>query len=251
MIGWTTISPALISLFGTLGKDSALEVPPVDGVGGTRSFKAEWKEGQRSATHDVQRLSVLIKVTTVVGLGTDDTVYEEVPSDSTDPADAPYLGQLRAVQLGQRKFTLQVQAIVPEHTDAFWAIAATERIRTGLRRPSTIAALDDVDVAIIDILPAIKASFKDNGRVVSCASLDVIFGTSATDIDPIPVGWIETITYSSHISDVDGVELPPSLQVTDFEVTSNNATPDDVQVGDGGLVQDNTSSGVVTVGLPL
>jgi len=241
VISWTTINPALITLFGTLAQNTSLV--------SDRPFAATWKEAPRPATHTVQKLTLLLKVTSCVGIGEDDLVYEEVPANSTDPLDAAYLGQMRAVLLGQRRFTLQVRAEVPEHTDVHWAMAATERIRTGLRRPSSIAALDDVDVALIRIEAANKVSFKDAGRVVSAAVMDVIFGTSATDIDPIPVGWIEKIAYSSEISDVDGALLPASLQVTDQEVDANQATPGAIQVSGSGLLQTNTGSGSIQVGL--
>src|SRR6201999_3046837 len=121
--------------------------------------------------------------------------------------------------------TLQVQIISPEHTDAFWAMAAKERIRTALRRPRIIAALDAVDVAIIEIRQAVKASFKDGGRVVSAASMDISFGTIANDVDPIPTGWVEAITYTSHFSDVDAQELPTSLQAVDAVIPEDFVVP--------------------------
>lgn len=69
MIGWTTIAPFLLELFGELARDPAL-------VEGARPFKAEWKEGQRSAVHDVQRFSLLLKLTNVSSVGRDENRRE-------------------------------------------------------------------------------------------------------------------------------------------------------------------------------
>lgn len=233
MIGWTNINPVLLATFTEIGQSLAIT--------NTRDFAAEWKEGPRSATHPEQRFSLLLKVTSVVGIGTDETIYENVPEDSTDPDDASYLGQMRATQVGQRKFTLQVQIESPEHTDAFWAMAHTERIRTALRRPRIIDALNDVDVAIIEIRQAVKASFKDGSRKVSAASMDITFGTVANDVDPIPTGWIEAITITSHLQDTDGIELPVSLQMVDEVI------PEGFVVPPPGLLQENTTTGNVQI----
>lgn len=233
MIGWTNINPVLLATFTEIGQNLAIT--------NQREFGAEWKESPRSATHTDQRFSLLLKITSVVGIGSDDTVLENVDEDSTDPEDAPYLGQMRSTQVGQRKFTLQVQIVSPEHTDAFWAMAATERIRTALCRPRIIDALDAVDVAVIEIRQALKTSFKDGGRVVSAASMDITFGTVANDVDPIPTGWIEAITYSSHFSDVDAEELPASLQAVDTVI------PEFFVVPPPGLLQSNDTTGNVQV----
>jgi hypothetical protein len=215
-IRWTDICPVLVQVFTEIAADTEL---PATG------FKAEWKEGQRGFTSDNQKLSLLLKVTSVVGIGTDETRDEYVDPTSTNVADRPYLGRIRSVQVGQRKFTLQVQALVPEHTDGQWAMAATERIRTRLLRPRISEKLLTVGVALIEIRPANKVSFKDNGRVVSSATMDIIFATVVNDVDPVPSGWIEAIHYTSHIEDGSGAELPVPPNVTAQLVPSDWTPP--------------------------
>lgn len=224
MSNWTDILPALLQLFSTIAPDEQLA--------SQTPFFAEWKEGQRGAISDVHRFSVFLKVTSMVGLGGDETRYEYVdPGEVNDAVQLdddsgsvetdndsgavvtspnPFAGQLRATIVGQRKFTLSVEVLFIEHTDAMWAFAVTERIRTRIWRQTSLDLLDSVNVAIIDVRAAnkFKPAVKDRGRVVSAASFDVIFGACISDPDPTPMGWIERIGLTSHISDVDGVELP-------------------------------------------
>jgi hypothetical protein len=68
-----------------------------------------------------------------------------------------------------------------------------ERVRTRLRWRSSLDRLLSVQVSLIDILPALKASAVIDKRIWSIGNMDVIFGTVACDEDPIPVGWIEHI----------------------------------------------------------
>jgi len=199
MISWNQIRPVLIDVFTKIAPDLNL---------GAVSFKATWREGQRGAIHDKQLCAVLLKVTSVVGIGEDETRRDFVAADSTDPADQEYLGMLREVQTGQRKFNLQVEVHVPEQTDDSWAFNVTERIRTRIRRPSIIAQLSAVEVAFIRMTEAKKVTYKDNGRMISAAVLNVSFGTVANDIDPTPGGWIEFVELTGHLQDTSGVELP-------------------------------------------
>lgn len=235
MIRWSEIAPLLLDVFTQLAPDPARDV--------TR-FAAEWKEGTRSAVHPKQRFSLLLKLTSVVGIGIDEFRKEFVPIDSTDPADALYLGQLRMTVTGQRKFTVQVQAHSVDHSDSTMAQVPLDRIRLGLSFPSVCNRLLDADVSIIDIKQSVKASYKDDNRVVSCASMDVVFGASVWLDDPVPMGWIERVEYSSHFDDIDGVELPVPPNVTDIMVPP--LPPD---IGVTGAVQTNTSSGALQTDL--
>ncbi len=199
MISWKQIRPALIDVFTKIAPDLDLSAD---------KFEATWREGQRGAIHDKQLCAVMLKVTSVVGIGEDETRRDFVPEDSQDPADQEYLGMLREVQTGQRKFNLQVEVHVPAQTDDFWAFAVTERIRTRIRRPSIIRQLSAVEVAFIRMTEAVKTSYTDSGRVVSAAVLNVTFGTVANDIDTTAGGWIEFVELTGHLQDTSGVELP-------------------------------------------
>lgn len=204
MIRWPEIAPLLIDVIGKLAADP--RVP-------TERFSAEWTEGKRGAIDDKQRFSVLLKLTSVVGIGWDEQRLEEVADDATAKGDLPFRGKLRATIVGQRKFTLQIQVHSVERTDDMMAMVPLDRIRIGLVRESVNDRLLDADVSVIDIKQSIKANYKDGGRVVSAASMDVVFGTSFGDTDPVPIGWVAQIVYDSHVRDVDGTE-PASLNVT-------------------------------------
>jgi hypothetical protein len=193
VIGWSTIAPVLVDLTTRLARDDSLP---------TENFSAEWKERSRSFTHDGQSLSLLLKVTTVATIGDDETRYEN------------HEGGLRASQHGQRRVTLQVQAIVPEHTDELWAMAALERLRTRIRRPGSLTELLAVGVALIEDRQAVKVSFKDAGRWVSAANMDLVLAVVVNDVDPVPMNWIERIELTSHLTHAPDVDAAAALNVT-------------------------------------
>lgn len=198
MIGWSTIRPTLIEVLTEIGADT---------MRSRQGFNAAWKEGPRSFIHAVQKLELRLKITSIVGIGEDETRRELVD------------GELIETQVGQRKFILQIQATTPEFTDTVHAFQATERIRTRIGRPRIIQRLLDADIAIQRIGPALPTPFKDKGRVVDCATMELTLGTVVNDDDPVPAGWIEKIVVTSHASDVDGTQLEPPLQMVDEEIS--------------------------------
>lgn len=225
MIGWSAIAPVIKTLFGNLAQDRSLVVEPVDGDGGTRSFEAEWAEGPGSAIHDVQRFALLLKVTTIAPYGLDELRNEYVDPNSTAPADADYLGQLRGTVVGWRKLTIQVKAISVDRTDEVWCMAPLERLRAGLRRQSSIDALLAVGVTLIGTENAVKTNFKDGARWMSAAVMSVNLCAVFNDVDPAPNSWIERIHYDSHIQDGSGTELPSPPNVTGHAVPPDPPEP--------------------------
>jgi hypothetical protein len=201
MVNWSEINPVLVTLFTSL----AVDQPPAP----EPPWSAEWRDRRANAVHPHATLKQLLylKVTSVVGIGQDETRYEFVPVTSSAPADLPYLGQLRATQCGWRRFTLQVQSHVVEHQDVQWCMQTLERLRTGLRRRSSLDALSAVGVSLVRIEQAVDVSRKFDGRVHSIGNMDVIFGAVVNDRDPAPAGWIERIELTSHFQD-GGAELP-------------------------------------------
>src|SRR4051812_36643371 len=118
MIRWPEIAPLLKSVFTGLAADPARD---------TTRFNAEWTEGQRGFISPDQRFSLLLKLTTVTGIGIDEYRKEYVDPSSTDPADAPYLGKLRMFVVGQRKFTMQVQVHSVDRSDDTMAQVPMDR----------------------------------------------------------------------------------------------------------------------------
>jgi hypothetical protein len=199
MIGWSDINPVL--------KEICTECA-LDATRSAEGFTAEWKDGPRSFTSTTQKLSLLMKVTRVASVGEDET-----RSTTTTVGDVTTVTES---QTGQRKVTLQLQAVVPEHTDEQWAMATLERIRMRLRRPRIIERLLDLDVSLIGIGDAIDSPFRDRGRVVSAATMEVFLGAVANEDDPIPSNWIQYLVISSRLS--EGTTLPPGQQMVDVEV---------------------------------
>jgi hypothetical protein len=196
VIGWSDINPVLLDVF----REAALDATRAAG-----KFKAEWRDQSAKFIDPDQRLAIRLRVTTVNGIGEDDTRYGEDDD-----------GNVIATQTGQRKFTLQVQAIVPEQTDAQWAIGAVERARTRLGSPRFVDRLLELDVSVNDCGPSVNVPFKDGGRVFSSATMDVFFGCTASEDDPVLVNWIQYLVISSHLS--EGTELPARMQMVDVEV---------------------------------
>lgn len=195
MIGWSTINPVLIGVFTEAAIDRAQL---------SEGYSAEWREGPLKFISPHQRQALLLKVTRVSAIGEDETRSELVGDDVIE------------TQSGQRRFVLQVQAVVPERTDSQWAMVTLERVRMRLRRPRVLNQLLDLDVSLIRIDDAIKASFKDGGRVLSAANMDIVFGAVASEDDPIPAGWVQYLVISSQVK--DGTELQPTLQLVNAEV---------------------------------
>lgn len=200
MIGWSVINPALLDLFTAIAVNHK--------KAGIERFRAEWVDGKRGVINPDQGFSVALKVTTVSAIGKDETRETFENDDVTE------------TQTGQRKFTLQVQVLaVANGADFDWAMAVTERARTRLTSRRIVDQLLDIDVDIIDATrPSMYQPYKDGGRVLSSATMDVVFGCTASEDDPIPAGWLQYLVISSHLRDLDDTELPPSLQMVNVEV---------------------------------
>lgn len=211
---WPVIAPVLETLIAKLAADPTRSM---------QGFKAEWRHGQIGLMSDIQRLAILMEVTTVRTV-TQEIKKEYIEPDSEDPDDQAYLGKLKVSTFSQKRFTLQIRSITTERKNDLWSIPALERIRDGLAWQSSIDVLADVGVSVISVGDALKRPFKDEGRWVNSALLDVIFAAGDVTVDPQALDWIEAVGVSSHIKDQTGVELPASLQMID-EVIPDTFTP--------------------------
>lgn len=194
---WATLYPALLSLFGEL----ATEDP---------SFEAEDRDRPRQIMSPVHKMTLAVRVLSLVGLGEDEERLEFVD------------GRLQANITGQRKLVLQLEVDSIENTDTGWAWAAIERVRTRLRRQSSLDALHAVDAALIRVGPALQANFRHEGRMHSRVLLDVELGVCVNDLDTsYPGNWIEKVVITSHAQGVIGDELPSPPNVTDHLIDSS------------------------------
>lgn len=196
---WATICPALISLF------SRLALP--DGVDPPDGWAAEWKERRDHFIQPDVAFAVRLKVTSCVAASEDERVYAMA---AVDPDNEDAGEDLFETVVGDRRFTLQVQVETVDHEDELFAMTVTERIRTGLSRSSTNAALLEVNTRIDEVRPAIKATRTLDKRRVSIANMDVIFVSRVNNTDPIPVGWIEFVNVESRFNSGDPDSPLPS-----------------------------------------
>jgi NAD(P)-dependent dehydrogenase (short-subunit alcohol dehydrogenase family) len=201
MIGWATINPALIRLFTALAQPN--EAVPVT------NWSGEWQDRAVKATSTTFRQALYLRVATVVAIAEDDRRLEYI----TDPTD-PFYQQLRETIYGLRRVTLNVRCDVSDNLDGVSATATLERIRTRLSRRRSIDALLAVNVGIVSAETIRDISKTSELRVRSIGSMDVILTMVASDVDPVPTGWVQTIIIQSGVRDTDDSALLPSFAVT-------------------------------------
>lgn len=198
MIGWSAINPVLIELF------TALALPAGEDW---LQWSAEWKDRNIAATNTRHRQMLYLKVMTVVGIGEDDRRLVYVTPGTTG-VDAPYADNLQETIYGLRRVTLNLRSHVTENSDDVSATAVLERIRTRLARRRSIDTLMGVNVDIVRIEAARDISKAYDKRIQSIATMDVILTMVASDMDPIPTGWVQSLVLTSAIQDTSGATLP-------------------------------------------
>lgn len=196
MIGWSTVAPGLKALFSDMALAEAV----------SPEFLAQWAEGAKETTHPEVGMDLTLKITSVVGDGLDELRYtyeDDVQSETV---------------VGHRRFTLQCRVESHFHGEADaetgWCWTMTERLRTSIRRSRNRETLDSLNVALVDIGPAVDASFSFDKRRANAAVCDFFFYTAVSDVDPVPIGWIERIDLTSLIKGVDGDTLPSPPNIT-------------------------------------
>lgn len=204
MIDWATVSPALKRLFSSLALD---ESPAA-------SFCAEWFDGKRSHINTEVRKELTLRVTNVASAGEDERRYTQ------ETVDGDVV--LTESMVGLRKFTLQVRVDSYDHDPDCdnWCWSMTERIRTRLRRSSSVATLEAACLSLLDVGPSIDASFVFDQHAVNAALFDCTFYAAFTDSDPVPQGWIEYAVLTSQITDVDASTVPSPPNYTGESVPS-------------------------------
>lgn len=202
-MNWGEINPVIIAVFTRLALED--EAVPPDG------WSAQWTERSRKFTQPDVGGDLYLKVTSCQSSG-DDELRREMRPINPDDEDSPE--DLFETLCGIRRFTLQVQARIHEHTDEHWAIQTLEQIATRLGRPREMRALLDVGVVVVDTRDAVKATVTIDGRRVSVGNMDVIMTAVSNDFDPVPIGWCEHISMTSNMK-VGDTRLPDPLNVTD------------------------------------
>lgn len=184
MTPWAGTSAALVALFTDLSKDVTLDAT---------KYAPIWREGADVAEHDKQGFKLQLKVLSVRGVGEDETRWVFDQGTQT----------LSSHQYCVRSFTLQLTATARQLLDGRNPMAVLERVRTRIRRPSSLAAIGAAGLSLIRVEQALDATYTFDNKRRPCAVMDVVFTGAFTDEDPVDPGWIQYV-------DIDG-ELAGSV----------------------------------------
>lgn len=206
MIDWETLNPAVLSLVERLAVDA-----------NHSTLSVEHKDRSRKLISPQNKRALTLQILNIVGLGDDEERHEDVAADATG-ADAPWAGELRARVVGHRRVTYRVVCDALENTDKAWAWGTIERIRTRLRRTTSIDALARVDAALNSVGQSLEANFRHDKRIVNRVILDFALNVRVNDVEEAPIGWIEHVVLTSEIKDVDSTLLPVPPNVTNLEI---------------------------------
>ncbi len=205
-VAWEVLNPAVLSLVESIA---------VDANGGT--LTAEHKDRARKLLSTQQKRALTLQILNVIGLGDDEERSEDVASGATG-ADAPWAGKLRRSVVGHRKVTYRLVCDALENTDKAWAWGTIERVRTRLRRTTSLDALARVDAALNSVGQSLEANFRHDKRIVNRVLLDFALNVRVNDVEEAPIGWIEHVVLTSEVHDVDGALLPTPPNVDDLEI---------------------------------
>lgn len=219
---WKQILPVLIEVFTRCavtqvtspgGVHKPLETPP---------WSAEWKERSATFVHPLVKARLELQITSVVGVGNDDSRKEELDTGvvageaaGLPPEEIVPSGQtdLFETVVGLRRFVVQAQAWVPENTDSWSAHHIIERLRTRMDFDSSRQSLLAVNVDFTDVGASRPMNARKDGKLWSVVSIDFTFTAGINETDPIPLGWIERIVLSSHEQHAPGNEVSASLRM--------------------------------------
>jgi len=190
---WSEIRPGLIELFTELAQNPrGIQAP---------EWKAEWQDSPRKAAPNsgpLHGVTLTLRITTIVGVGAGDEIrYEEAGQD------------LQETIYGLRKVTLSLLCESSQPSDAQWPMSILERIRTRMSRGRVIDRLTELNVGVVDILPARDISSKARQHTQSRANMDMLLTLVASDEDPVTTGviaevWITTVELKDVADDEDG-----------------------------------------------
>jgi hypothetical protein len=203
VIDFETLNPPLLDLLGRLA------------VG--NDFTVEHAGRSRKIVSVLHKRSVVIEQLSISGGDQDEERRERIADDATGP-DAKWAGAARSTVVGDRVVTYQIGCDALENTDAGWAWSTIERLRTRLRRQSTIAELEALDASINHVGDAKPVKFKLDGRLVSRVIFELVLNVHAEDVEDEPTGLLKHVEWTDEVKDVDGVQLPSPPLVTD-EIT--------------------------------
>lgn len=199
MIDWSTVGPGLITLLSKL----AFDVKPVN-------FDGRWFGRPQKFVPSSSKTDLLLKLRSIDDFGgEDETRLVEEDLDGND------LGDVYEAQLGDRRVVLEVKIETYQNTDPLWAWSTIERIRTRIRRRSSIADLLALNFALVDVGPSIPVPTPRRDLEWSVVLAEFTFVTRFEDRQTDPAEWIDKIEVTTEFESTDGTQLPsPALNDT-------------------------------------
>lgn len=178
MTPWADVSTALVSLFTDLSKDLSKA---------TLNYSAGWREGAQPQPHIAQGFDLQLKVVAVAGIGEDETrqSFDELTQTVT------------FYQYCLRRITLQLTATATQLVEGRNPMAVLERVRTRIRRPSSLAVLGAAGLSLVRLERALDATYGFDNKRRPAAVMDVVLTGAFTDQDPVDPGWIEYVHVAS------------------------------------------------------
>jgi hypothetical protein len=183
---WSTLAPVLRSTITSLALDAT---DPL--------FEAVWRDGQRPFVAPSVAAEIVLRVTSVKDVTTAER-YTYTPS----PAG------LSSAMHGIREFTLNVQARSYDLSYSHLAIEYAERIRTRIKRRSVLDTLLPYGCTYVSSGPIADLEGREDGQALSIANVDLFMRAGFEDTSETGLGWIETISLTSHVLNAAGVEYP-------------------------------------------
>lgn len=116
---------------------------------------------------------------------------------------------------GNRLFTVTIRVVSRQQSRNGNALVLVERLRSSLKKPSTLARFQAANLAIVRMSKVAEYDQEFDQRVESIHAVELRMGTTVQDSDST-AGRIKAFTLTSHLSGEDGAELPSPPNVTDL-----------------------------------
>lgn len=148
---------------------------------------------------------VLLRWVSEVGVGVDAIDYAYAPN--ADP-----LLEMTPTVSGNRVVVVQLDVEVHDQSSGVNAHALASRARTRLRWPSSLDALEALDLALVGAEQIVVTDYELDGRFVSRRTMDVRLNASSRETDSAgAVPYIATVTTTATITHPDGTAVPVSI----------------------------------------
>ena len=182
---------------------SALDVPDTDVYWKGTNAANSWHSWDPAAGRPPVRVELRLQLVQASGI---DEVRQHYDSGS---------GMRTEELCGNRELTVSVRIESESQADGEDAVGQlASYLRTRLRRPTILAALQAAGLGLADILPTVTADYVDQDRDLSVSVTDLLVLAAESDkAAPTGTGWIEKVAVEFDGSEPDqnrAFEVPES-----------------------------------------